>query len=42
MKEVIIQMKVLVEDDVSTTDIENELCDISYFDSVDNITVEEQ
>ena len=42
MKEVIIQMKVLVEDETSTTDIENELCDIKYFDSVESVIVEEQ
>ncbi len=42
MKELIIQMKVQVEDDVSTTDIENELCDISYFDSIESVIVKEQ
>ena len=42
MKDVIIQMKVQVEDEVSTTDIENELCDIKYFDSIESVIVEEQ
>ena len=42
MKDVIIQMKVQVEDDISITDIENELCDISCFDSIESVIVEEQ
>lgn len=42
MKDVIIQMKVQVEDEVSTTDIENELCDIKYFDFIESVIVEEQ
>lgn len=42
MKEVIIQMKVQVEDDVSISEIENELCDIGIFYSIENVLVEEQ
>ena len=42
MKNIIIQMNVQVEDDVSTTEIENELCDISFFDSIENVSVEEE
>ena len=42
MKEVVIQMKVIVEDDVDTVDIENELCDIPCFDSIESVLVEEQ
>lgn len=42
MKEVIIQMKVQVEEDISTSEIENELCDIGIFDSIESVIVEEQ
>ena len=42
MKEVVIQMKVQVEDDISTSEIENKLCDISCFDSIESVLVEEQ
>ena len=42
MKEVIIQMKVQVEEDISTSEIEIELCDICIFDSIESILVEEQ
>ena len=42
MKDVVIQMKVQVEDDTSTSEIENELCEIGIFDSIESILVEEQ
>lgn len=42
MKEVVIQMKVSVEDEFSTTEIENELCNIGLFDSIESVIVEEQ
>ena len=42
MKEVIMQMAVTVDDDTSIAEIENELCDISLFDSVESVLVEEQ
>lgn len=40
MKEIVIQMKVQVEDDTSTSEIENELCDIGIFDSIESVIVE--
>ncbi len=42
MKDVIIQMKVQVDDDISAQEIENELCDISCFDFIESVLVEEQ
>lgn len=42
MKDIIIQIKGQVEDDVSTTEIENKIYDSDVLDFYENVIVEEQ